>query len=218
MKKLSLLMCLIGLLIHTSCTTSKTVFNDKTATHSRIAILPFEAHFKLKPEQKEFFPDEEIRAVELDQGKKVQNAIESYLSRKRKLRVTVQSAGVTNSKLKEAGIDIYNINENDFSKIAKILDVDAVVNGYLETEKPMDEELATKLNIAKQLETVFVGTSFGSNINTSTNRGWCSVSIFEGERGDRLWSFEDKIQLGVGSNTKDVVDRMMRKGARKFPY
>lgn len=219
MNKFSIFTILVlWIFLVSSCSTTKSKsFDEDTASHQRIAVVPFKAKLKLTEKQKENVTTAEIKNMELEQGKDVQNAVEFYLIGK-KMKVTVQSASMTNSKLSDARINFEQINDHDATKLCQILGVDAIVSGYIETEKPMSEELATGLDIAKGLETSLIGTSFGSAVNTSTNRGRCQVSLFNGTNGDRLWSYSEDLELQKGSTTQDIISALMRRGARKFPY
>lgn len=212
-----LLVTTILLLIAACSSTKSKTFNEDTAMHQRIAVLPFQSKLILTEKQKQSLADHKVKEVEMAQGVDVQEAVESYLAGKN-LRVKVQSGNMTNSKLRNAGYDLSKVHEKDYTSLCQLLGVDAVVAGYIETEKPMDEKLAMGLNVAKKLETSLIGTAFGSGVKTSTNRGTCRVSIFEGKNGDRLWSYSEEIEMGVGSTTQDIVNALMRKGARKFPY
>ncbi len=214
---------LIALLLSTliSCRVSSKVkdFDDRTINHQRIAVLPFESTITLKEKQREKISDEELATLNLAQGKEVQNAVETYLINC-DLRVRIQSQSVTNARLTEAGINLATIRDYDVTKLAEILKVDAVVTGKIKTEKPMSNALASGLNIARQVirqsesPTGFIT----SRINTTTNRGSCSVGLFESIEGDRLWYYREDINCGEGSETIDVIESLMRRGARRFPY
>lgn len=201
-----------------SCSTSKSKnFSEITLDHKRIAVLPFESKLTLTKNQRKKIGEQKLVELERAQGIDVQDAVESYLVGK-KLSVQVQSSGSTNSTLKNNGIDIYNLNATDPKRLCSILGVDAVMVGYIETVKPMDEELAQTLEIAKALERDLLGTSYGSVVNTSTNSGNCRLSLLESKHGDRIWSYNKKLQMGIGSTIQDIINSLMRKGARKFPY
>ncbi len=216
-----LLVFLLGM-IQVSCGSGKAVtsktFADDTANHKRIAIVPIQSKIKLKAKDKEKVSDADIRKIELVQSKDVQNAVESYLM-SRNLRVTIQSASVTNSKLNQNKIDFARINDIDIIQLTKILGVDAVVTGEIETEKPMSDELARGLDVAKGLERSILGSGFlSTGVSTTTNKGWCSLSLFEGKNGDRLWTYKNDLEMGAGSNTNDIINKMMKDGAKKFLY
>jgi hypothetical protein len=185
--------------------------------HQRIAVLPFESKLTLTKKQRHKLGEEKILELERAQGIDVQDAVESYLIG-RNLSVQIQSSGVTNSDLQSNGLSLYELSGKDPRELCEMLNVDAIISGYIETIKPMDEELATTLNIAKSLEQDLLGTSYGTVVNTSTNQGNCRVSLFEHKQGDRLWSYNNKLQMPLGSTTQDVINTLMRRGARKFPY
>jgi len=199
--------------------TTSSTFKTDTAHHQRIAVLPFQSKIKLRKKQLESITQDELKELEIAQGKEVQNAVESYLLDKN-LRVRVQSQRVTNSKLKSNGIDLSTILDQDITKLASLLGVDAVVAGEIETDQPMSDELARGLNIAKKLAWDLGSTlgGLGAAVNTTTNQGWCNISIFEGQYGDRLWTYRNDISMGQGSTIQDVINKMMKKGAKKFPY
>lgn len=222
MKTIKNLIYLVALLVFASCGGSKNAvadFDERTVNHQRIAVVPFQSKIKLKDKQKAKITDQELKDLNIAQGKEVQNAVESYLIN-RNLRVRVQSQSVTNSKLRSANIDLSNIAEEDVTKLAQILGVDAVVTGSIETEQPMSDDLARGLNVAKKLAWNAGSTigGLGRAVNTDTNKGSCSLGLFEKEYGDRLWYHRDDISMGQGSKTMDVIDNMMRNGAKNFPY
>ena len=211
---------LISLLI--SCSGSKNAiseFDAATADHQRIAVVPFQSKINLMKKQKENISDSELKELNIAQGKEVQNAVESFLIGE-KLRVRVQSQSVTNSKLRSANINLSNITEVDVTRLASILGVDAVVVGRIETEQPMTDELARGLDVAKGLARSAGGIlgSLGKGVSTTTNKGSCSLGLFEKVHGDRLWNYSDDLEMGAGSDVKDVMEKLMEKGAKKFPY
>jgi len=210
------------LILFSSCSGSKKTisqFDLETADHQRIAVVPFQSKINLTKKQQENVTAQQLKELNIAQGKEVQNAVESYLIGQ-KLRVRVQSQSVTNSKLKTANIDFEKITDVDVTKLASILGVDAVVVGLIETEQPMSDELARGLDVAKGLARQAGGLlgNLSRGVSTTTNKGSCSLGLFEKVHGDRLWNFSDDLELGAGSNIKDVIEKLMNRGAKKFPY
>lgn len=205
-----------------SCSGTKNTvrdFDQRTTNHQRIAIVPFQSTITLKESQRAKISDEELAELNLAQSKEVQNAVESYLIN-RDLRVRIQSQSVTNARLVEAGIDLASIADYDVTKLADILGVDAVVTGTIETENPMTDAQAYGLNAAKDIlrSTNSPLGALGRSINTTTNRGNCDLALFESVEGDRLWYYRGEINCGAGSETIDVIEKLMKRGARNFPY
>ena len=50
------------------------------------------------------------------------------------------------------------------------------------------------------------------------NYGRIGVKISDGTTGKLLWKYEKEINKKSGRNTNDLIDRMMKLAARKFPY
>lgn len=222
MEKIKYLILIISMAHLSSCGGTKNAisdFDELTANHKRIAVVPFQSTIKLKSKQKDQLTDKELNDLNIAQGKEVQEAVESYLLN-RNLRVRVQSQSVTNSKLRSAGIKLNQIEDADVTRLASILGVDAVVTGSIETEQPMSDDLARGLNVAKKLawSAGSVVGGLGRAVNTTTNKGNCSLGLFEKKHGDRLWYHRDNIEMGEGSNIIDVIEILIKKGSKNFPY
>ncbi len=212
------LFILISVLFFASCKTSRTIneFDSITRRHRVIAILPLQSKIMLKSYEKKNLTAEDIIKMELAQGREVQEAIESYLLDK-DLSVRVQSTNTTNNRLEKHGVDFANIQDEDYSELADILGVDAVITGYIETEKPMSEAVATVIDIVRRRTDVFDRLG-GLYINTSTNKGYCKLGLFDQKSATMLWSYRNEIKMYKGSTTQDIINTLMRRGARKFPY
>ena len=67
-----------------------------------------------------------------------------------------------------------------------------------------------------------IGVLFGATPDLSgpgpTNTGQCTINIHEAKAGELLWKYENALSRGMGSNTQSVINAMMRKAAKKFPY
>ena len=48
--------------------------------------------------------------------------------------------------------------------------------------------------------------------------GRIAIKISDGKTGKLLWKYEKTITRKSGRNTKAIIDAMMRKLSRKFPY
>lgn len=51
-----------------------------------------------------------------------------------------------------------------------------------------------------------------------TNSGKCTINAFDGKSGELLWKYEKTLSRSLGSSTSQVINAMMRKAARKFPF
>ncbi len=86
-----------------------------------------------------------------------------------------------------------------------MLQVDGVVTGTFETDKPMSEGASLALGLV-------VG------VYGSTNSGKTVINIFDGTSGELLWKYDKELSRSYGSDTNSVILAIMRKASKKFPY
>ncbi|HEX7016206.1 MAG TPA: hypothetical protein VF191_11915 [Cyclobacteriaceae bacterium] len=183
-------------------------FGTLAKNHKVLAILPFKAIVKLRPKQMKEMTPEQLEQLQKDEGLAVQSALQSYfLKRKeqRDLTISFQDIGTSNALLAKRGIDGSNIDTYTPKELCDILGVDGIISGLLSTDKPMSEGASVALG-------VLVGY-YGS-----TNSGKCTININDGETGELLWKYEKTLSRSLGSDTNSVINTMMRKASRKFPY
>ena len=183
-------------------------FATLTKDHKILAIIPFKASVMLRPNQIEKMGKEQYEKLQLDQGKSVQSAMQSYFLGKKVdkgFTVTFQDIAKTNAILLKNNITSANIESYTSEDLAKLLEVDGIISGSLNTEKPMSDGASLALG-------VLVGF-YGS-----TNSGRCTININDGKTGELLWKYDKTLARGLGSDINTVIDAMMRKSSRKFPY
>ncbi|MBG6187206.1 hypothetical protein [Flavobacterium sp. CAN_S2] len=212
MKKITLLLtCLFTTtLMLAQFEGSKQIFESPklgqlTAVHKTVAILPFKASISYKRLPKNF-DAQTNRDEERKLGSNLQSGMYTYLLRKSDdYTVTVQDVERTNVLLKQS--EVYDkIDEMTPDALAKILGVDAVIKCAYAYEKTSSEGLA----IAK---TLLIG--FGTGKVAS---GEMTMNVYNGADGDLLWRFYKEMNEDVMSSANAVMERMMRKVGRNFPY
>lgn len=189
---------------------SKQVFSSpklktEIPTHKTVAILPFNTSISYKRLPKNFDEaankaDQNTMAANLQQG------MYTYLLRKSiKYRVSFQDVERTNALLKQKGL-YDKLNEITQNSICKALGVDAVVKGSYAYERTGSEGGAI-------VKGILLGSSFAKT-------GSCSLTmqIYNGKDGDLLWRFYKEMNEDITSSANEVMERMMRKVARNFPY
>ena len=162
----------------------------------------------LRPKQIEKMGQEQFDKLQLDQGKSVQSAMQTYFLSKREdkgFAVTFQDVAKTNAILLKNNITNSNIESYTSQELAKMLEVDGVISGSISTDKPMSDGAS----IALGLVVGFYG---------ATNSGKCTININDGKTGDLLWKYEKTLARSLGSDINTIIDAMMRKSSRKFPY
>ena len=212
MKKINLL-CLILLLSITANAQfegSKQIFTSpklksEIAAHKIVAILPFATKISYKKQPKNFSA-EANRDQEKTMSKSIQSSMYTYMLRKMKdYTVEFQDVEKTNVLLKKAGMSD-KLDEFTKDEIAKALGVDAVLGGNFETEQTKSEAGA-----------IASAVLFGG-LGGKTGTGSLTLALNNGANGDLLWRFFKTMDDSITGSTDDLVERMMRKVSRNFPY
>ena len=212
MKNLSLLILILFFSFTNSQVfdNTKQIYSDpnlkeKIALQKNVAILPFDVKITYRKQPKNFNL-EANREQEKTMASTVQSAMYTFLLRKREnYSVTFQDVEKTNVLLRRAGM-LDKLDEFTKDEIAAQLGVDAVLGGKFEVEQSKSEAAA----IASAV--VFGG--FGGKTGTST----LTLNVAEAETGDTIWRFFKTMNDGIMTSTDDVIERMMRKVSRNFPY
>ena len=178
---------------------------EEIATHKMVAILPFTASISYKRVPKDYNADankadEQKLAINMQQG------MYTYLLRKANdFSVSFQDVERTNVLLKQKGI-YEKIGELTQDSICKILGVDAAIKCSYAYERTGSEAGA----IAK---TILLGVGTGK-----TGTGSLLMQIYNGKDGELLWRFFKEMNEDVLGSANQVMERMMRKVSRNFPY
>jgi len=179
-------------------------FDVLSADHETLAIIPFIAQLDLERN----ISKEELRELAEREGKAVQDALETYFSRRKKRKkfnVEFQNIEDTNALLAQNNISYANIDVYTVKQLSEILGVDGIISGNL------------NLNIllSKGVPTDF---SFFDYFGGDANYGRIGIKISDGATGKLLWKYEKEITKKTGKNTMDLIDKMMKLASRKFPY
>lgn len=183
-------------------------FDTIAVRHNILAILPFEVVLNLRPKEKEKLKPGELETMQKKEGDAVQNALQTYfLKQKEKddFKVKFQDVSKTNALLAKRGWTIDSLKTKTKEELADSLGVDGIISGSLFTDKPMSEGASIALGIA-----------FG--FWGSTNSGKCTINVHDGKEGELLWKYEKTLSRSLGSDIQTVINTMMRKASRKFPY
>ena len=178
---------------------------ETIATQKIIAILPFPSTISYKKQPKNFSA-EANRDQEIKMAKSIQSSMYTFLLRKAdNYTVSFQDVDKTNILLKKAGVD-NKLDEMTKDEIAKILGVDAVISGKFEQEQSKSEAGA-----------IASAVLFGG-LGGKTGSGTLTLLINNGVDGELLWRFMKTMDDNIATSTDDLVESMMRKVSRNFPY
>ena len=179
-------------------------FDEYTENHEVLAIIPFIANLELK----KAVDQDELDVLAQKEGYAVQNALETYFSRRKKRKkfnVDFQNIANTNAILAQNNITYENIDTYTTKELCKILEVDGIISGNLNLNILLSEGVPTDFSILDY---------FSGN----ANYGRIGVKISDGETGKLLWKYENEISKKTGKNTNELIDKMMKTASRKFPY
>lgn len=179
-------------------------FDALSAEHQILAIIPFFTNLELGEE----IEASEIKRLEQQEGYAVQDALETYFGRgkkKKKFTVSFQNSEDTNALLAQNEISFENIDRYTIKELSEILKVDGIVSGNLDVNVLLSSGVPTEM-------------SFLDYILGDANYGRIGIKISDGQTGKLLWKYEQEINRKSGKNTDDLIDKMMKKAARKFPY
>lgn len=179
-------------------------FDELSKNHKVLAILPFLTNLDLDDK----IPKEELKKGEEREGYAVQNALETYFSkrkRKKKFSVEFQNTKNTNAILAQNNISYQNIDVYTVKQLSELLGVDGIISGNMDLNIRLSKGIPTDFSVLDY----FLGNS---------NYGRIGIKISDRVSGKLLWKYEKKITKKSGKNTNDFIDRMMKLATRKFPY
>jgi len=211
MKKSVLIILFLSLafIVKAQFETAKQVFESpklkgETAKHKTVAIIPFDVMIKYRKQPKNFSA-EANRAQELSMSKSIQQSMYTYLLKKAdNYSVTFQDIEKTNVLLKKAGI-VDSLENFTKDELAKKLGVDAILGGKFQTEQT-------------QSETAAIATAVLLGMKGKTGTGTLFLTLNNGFDGELLWRFVKTMDDTIMGSTDYLVERMMRKVSRNFPY
>lgn len=178
---------------------------EAVSNQKLVAIIPFETKMSFKKLPKDF-DMEAHKAKEKSMSTSIQSSMYTFLLRKSdNYSVAFQDVDKTNILLKKAGM-LDNLSEYTKDEIAKVLGVDAIISGRFENEQTRSEAGA------------IVTTVLFGGLGSKTGSGALTMMINDGTNGDLLWRFFKSMNDSVFSSTDELIDRMMRKVSRNFPY
>ncbi|HSR61056.1 MAG TPA: hypothetical protein VLL47_09890, partial [Robiginitalea sp.] len=142
------------------------------------------------------------------EGYAVQEALETYFGRGRKRKkftVSFQNCKDTNAMLARHDITYENIDRYTIRELSGVLGVDGIISGNLDINILLSDGVPSEFSLLDY-------------IMGDANYGRIGIKVSDGGTGKLLWKYEQEISRKSGKNTDDLIDKMMKKAARKFPY
>jgi hypothetical protein len=175
-----------------------------SATHEVLAIIPFFTHLDLADPPN----GQELKKLEEKEGYAVQDALETYFGRgkkRKKFTVAFQNSKDTKAILAKHQINYNNIDRYTIKDLSEILEVDGIISGNLDINILLSNGVPTEI-------------SFLDYLLGDSNYGRIGIKVSDGKTGKLLWKYEQEISRKSGKNTDELIDKMMKKATRKFPY
>lgn len=179
-------------------------FEEYSQDHEVLAIIPFTTRLDLEGDVDEG----EIRKLQEQEGRAVQDALQTYFGRgkrRKKFTVEFQNTEDTNAILAKNQVNFRTIDTYTTKELADMLGVDGIISGSLDLNILLSEGVPEDFN--------FMDFLLGD-----ADYGRIGIKISDGASGKLLWKYEHRINKKSGKNTEDLIDKMMKKATRKFPY
>lgn len=218
----------IGLLLLAllpSCKNAYTItnFDEVTQDHRSVAVLPFEMVFMgITPKN---LTEEDIQQIEEAESQAFQISFHNEILRSTRngrgpIRIDLQPYSTTLAKLDKNNISIRESWQTDPTELAKLLGVDAVVKGRIEKTQYLPDLASFGIDIGLQvLRTIQVpGGIFIPNRVTNSKEVYGVYNLID-QSGERvLWSVSCDIDADWSQQSNEIIDRVNRRSARRFPY
>lgn len=171
--------------------------------HKTIAILPFNVAIRYRRSPKNF-DEQQNKAEEKSLSLNLQNNFYAVMSIKKDIfPINVQSNQITNYRLEEMKM-LDNFETLKPEDVAKVLNVDAVM--YCQyTYTKTNSELGAMMNEYLWL-------------SNKVALGDFTMSLYDGKEGILLWEFSKTMKQEYDSYPNIIIERMMSKIGRNFPY
>ena len=199
-------------------------FSEQTASHKKIAVLPFEIIFSgTVPEN---LSEEDIAQIEIAESQAFQISFHNELlkrskSGKKNRSVAIQHYKETLQKLNQKGINIADSWKLSADSLAKVLNVDAVVQARIEKARYMSDLTSYGVEMGKRIISILSDQTLVPWFPLVSSRAKTIKTdyfVLDGKEGTNLWSvtLEEDADWRLPSN--EIIDQFSRKAAKKFPY
>jgi hypothetical protein len=200
------------------------LFDSIAKDHAVLSILPFGVTIRLRPREMKKLDIDEFEKIEKTQGLVVQSGLYTYFLKKKEkdsFKVSFQDISKTNALLEKAGWTSDSLRSKTKKQICKKLETDGVISGTVLTNKLLSDEASVVLNAAA-LGVAAASALLGGDVwlggGGPTNSAIFTINVHEGKKNELLWKYEKKLSRGLGSDINSIINALMRKVSKKFPY
>lgn len=199
-------------------------FDIQTADHKVIAILPFEMSYTglipndLTKEDLQKIEEAESKAFMISYYNEI---LRSTKSGKKPIRVKVQNYKNTLQLLEANGINTVESWNIQAEKLADILQVDAVLRGYIEKNQLIPELESFGIEVGMHILNIMTKNALMPWVPFDLSKSKIvktNYDIVNGQDGSTLWSIAYDIEADWRSPANEIIDSVNRRSSKKFPY
>ncbi|WP_442588159.1 hypothetical protein ACSBL2_19120 [Pedobacter sp. AW31-3R] len=197
-------------------TYSSPALKEAVTKHKIVAILPFETRISYKIPDRRL--DMELNANnEINLQQTVQSSLYNFLlDRSDKNTVEFQDIDKTNILLEKAAA-LNNLHQLTKEEIARILGVDAVISGKYEIEHRNQLNVSTKGGRGDSKSGDKKPAEQSTKLPEPTGLAATTITLHDASTGSLLWRYTVSTN-DYEYSTKLLVDDLMKKTSKNFPY
>lgn len=217
---LSMVLILIFLAACSHKNYTSSYFEQQTAHHKLIAVLPAEMIFTGVPPKDLSAGD--IAKIEEAESRLFENYLVNSIlkyanTQKYYTSIGVQDISTTQKLLEDSGITIRDSWREDDKKLAKILGVDAVVRMRIQKKRYMSDLASMGVSYGQQvLNQIGNAGKYVPYVSNKTNDIYASCNIVSNNQ--TLWNDDYRGTTNYNVSSERVIDEITDNFGRHFPY
>lgn len=195
-------------------------YDEFADQHQTIAVLPSQTITtgRIPPE----WTPEMVAEIEENESHAFQIAVFDEIAQRSgnrggEILIYLQHYTETNAKLEEAGISARDSWTMAPADLAAILGVDAVVRTSMRKDMFLTDLESFGVSMAQTAINIFGGGS-PFFVPTKTSDVFLSAAVLDGKTGITVWNTDRTTQTDWNNRHSEIVRRLARVLARRFPY
>lgn len=222
--KTNIILVTLALLLSFSCSRERyltSAYAELAHTHTTIAVLPSQTITtgRIPPE----WTAEMIEEIEENESLAFQIAVFDEVAERSgfnegTINIQLQHYTETNALLESAGISIRDSWKTSPKALAEALGVDAVVRTSVRKDMFLTELESFGLSMAQTAAAIFGGTGLPFFVPNKTSDVFLSAAIIDAKTASAVWNTDKVVQTDWNNRHSEIVRRLARVMARRFPY
>jgi hypothetical protein len=194
-------------------------FEEKTAKHKVIAVLPPQIVMTGQPSRK--ISPEMVVAMEEKESKMFQESLYNNILRQatkgnKVMEVNLQPFTNTLALLEQNNITVRDSWAKDDKELAQLLGVDAVVRSSIQKDRYMSDEASLGITVAKNILFAVSKAPVVMPVTNKTSDIHATCTLVS--KGETLWNDYYKEESNWNNPANEIIESITNKFARHFPY